>query len=45
LLTGSIFALAAAIIALRTSNTRGETDQHAVTEPLSANAQNEEVPA
>jgi EmrB/QacA subfamily drug resistance transporter len=45
LLTGSLVALASAIIALRTSNTRGEADQPALVEPLPANAQDEEVSA
>jgi len=45
LLTGSIFALAAAIIALRTSNTRGEQNQPAVAEPLPASTHDEEVHA
>ncbi|MDT4943445.1 MAG: hypothetical protein QOH14_178 [Pseudonocardiales bacterium] len=45
LLAGSIFALAAAVIALRTSNTRGEADQPAGVEPLLADLDDEAVPA
>jgi EmrB/QacA subfamily drug resistance transporter len=45
LLAGSIFALAAAVIALRTSNTRGEADQPAGVGPLPADLDDEAVPA
>jgi EmrB/QacA subfamily drug resistance transporter len=45
LLTGSIFALAAAVIALRISNTRGEADLSAVAGPPLGEPDDAEVPA
>jgi hypothetical protein len=43
LLTGSIFLVAAAVIAFRTTDTRGETGQAAVADVFAADAADEEV--